>query len=81
MSQEGYFFTLTEVVDGLLVVEDMRLGLVDRGPNLTEFEEAFELRRADVANAQRADLAFPIQRFALGPDFIERDLARLKLLS
>ncbi len=50
MSQEGYFFFAAEVVDGLLVVEDMRFRLIDRGANFTEFEQPFELRRADVAN-------------------------------
>ena len=50
VSQEGYFFFAAEVVDGLLVVKDVRFGLIDRGADLAEFEEAFELRRADVAN-------------------------------
>ena len=36
--------------DGVLLVADVRLGFVDGRPNLAEFEEAFELRRADVAN-------------------------------
>jgi len=50
VSKEGDFFFAAEVVDGLLVVKDVRFGLVHRGANFTEFEEAFELRRADVAN-------------------------------
>ena len=71
MSQEGYFFTLTEVVDGLLVVENMRLGLVNGRPNLAELKETFELGGADVAHAESSYLTFPIQLFALPPDFIK----------
>ena len=81
VSQEGDFFFAAEVVDGLLVVKDVRLGLVHRGANFTEFEQPFELGRADVAHAQRADLAFAMQLLALLPHFIERDLVRLKLLA
>ena len=65
----------------MLVVEDVRLGLVNGRPNLAEFEEAFELGRADVAHAQTADLAFAVELFALLPDFIKRDLVRLKFFT
>ena len=71
MREESYLFTLTEVVDGLLVVEDMRLGLVDSGADLTEFEEAFELRRADVAHAETADLSLAVESLALLPHRVE----------
>ena len=81
MREESDLFFLAEVVDGLLVVQDMRLGLVNGRSNLAEFEEAFELGRADVAHAQTADLAFAVELFALLPDFIKRNLVRLKLLA
>ena len=81
MSQEGYFFFAAEVVDGLLVVKDVRFGLIDRGANFTEREQPFQLRRTDVAHAQSSHLTFPMQLLALLPHFVERDLVRLKLLA
>ena len=81
MRQKRDLLPAAEIEDGLLVVENMRLGLVHRGANFTEFEQPFELRRADVAHAQSSHLTFPIQILALLPDFIKRDLVRLKLLA
>ena len=81
MRKESDLLAAAEVVDGLLVVENMRLGLVNGRSDLAEFEQPFELGRADVANAQRAYLTFPIQSFTLLPDVIKRDLVRLKLLA
>ena len=37
--------------DGVLLVADVRLRFVDGRPNLTEREQPFQLRRADVAHA------------------------------
>ena len=81
MRQKGDLLAATKLEDGLLVVKDMRLGLVDRGADLTEFEEAFELGRADVADAESSHLSFPIQCLALLPHFIKRDFVRLKFLT
>ena len=71
MRQKRYLFPAAEIINGLLVVEDVRFRLVDGRSNLAELKETFELGRADVANAQRAYLTFPIQCFTLLPDFIK----------
>ena len=81
MRQKRDLLPAAELEDGLLVVEDVRFRLVDRGADLTEFEEALQLRRADVAHAETADLAFAVELFALLPDLIKRDLVRLEFFA
>ena len=81
MREKGYFLTATKLEDGFLVVVDVAFGLIDRGTDLAEFEQPFELRRADVADAESSHLAFPIQCLALLPHFIKRDFVRLKFLT
>ena len=81
MSQEGDLLAATKLEDGFLVVMDVAFGLIDRGTDLTELEETFELRRADVTHAKSSYLTFPIQSFALLPEVIKRDLVRLEFFA